>query len=325
LQECGPRVPVVTGFFGPVPGSLLRQVGRGYTDLCSALLAVGLEASELQIWKEVDGIFTADPRKVCTARLISTITPDEAAELTYYGSEVVHPFTMEQAIRRKIPIRIKNVDNPQGGGTVIYPNSEFAESNVSSAATSPVPESLTLKSLNQLASITEDSQRKRVPTAVTIKDNILVLNINSNRKSVSHGFLAGIFSTLDKFGVVVDLISTSEVLVSMAIEDDLGKKGLDRLLNELRKNGTVTVHKDMAILSLVGRQMRSMIGIAGRMFTTLGQGGVNIEMISQGASEINISCVVEARDAVKALNLIHQSCLQIKPEGAKGRVGPWLF
>ena len=81
----------------------------------------------------------------------------------------------------------------------------------------------------------------------------------------------------------------------------------------------VTVHKDMAILSLVGRQMRSMIGIAGRMFTTLGQGGVNIEMISQGASEINISCVVEARDAVKALNLIHQSCLQIKPEGAKGR------
>lgn len=84
------------GFFGPVPGSLLHQVGRGYTDLCSALLAVGLDAAELQIWKEVDGIFTADPRKVPTARLISIISPDEAAELTYYGSEVVHPFTMEQ-------------------------------------------------------------------------------------------------------------------------------------------------------------------------------------------------------------------------------------
>ena len=96
LKQCGARVPVVTGFFGPVPGSLLRQVGRGYTDLCSALLAVGLEASELQIWKEVDGIFTADPRKVPTARLISIISPAEAAELTYYGSEVVHPFTMEQ-------------------------------------------------------------------------------------------------------------------------------------------------------------------------------------------------------------------------------------
>jgi aspartate kinase len=81
----------------------------------------------------------------------------------------------------------------------------------------------------------------------------------------------------------------------------------------------------MAILSLVGRQMRNMVGIAGRMFTTLAQGDINIEMISQGASEINISCVIEARDAVKALNLIHQSCLQIKPEGARGRVGPWLF
>jgi aspartate kinase len=116
VRQCGPRVPVVTGssslnlppqslstslfatgFFGPVPGSLLKQVGRGYTDLAAALLAAGLGASELQIWKEVDGIFTADPRKVLTARLLPVISPEEAAELTYYGSEVVHPFTMEQA------------------------------------------------------------------------------------------------------------------------------------------------------------------------------------------------------------------------------------
>lgn len=81
-----------------MPGSLLRQVGRGYTDLCAAVLAAGLEASELQIWKEVDGIFTADPRKVLTARVIPVISPEEAAELTYYGSEVVHPFTMEQVM-----------------------------------------------------------------------------------------------------------------------------------------------------------------------------------------------------------------------------------
>lgn len=93
---CRTLTMVPTGFFGPIPGSLLRQVGRGYTDLLAALLAVGLQASELQIWKEVDGIFTADPRKVPTARLIPIISPEEAAELTYYGSEVVHPFTMEQ-------------------------------------------------------------------------------------------------------------------------------------------------------------------------------------------------------------------------------------
>jgi len=111
----------------------------------------------------------------------------------------------------------------------------------------------------------------------------------------------------------------------MAIEDVLDRKLQARLVRDLEKIGIVTVHRDMAILSMVGKQMRNMVGIAGRMFTTLAQGNVNIEMISQGANEINISCVIDARDAVKALNLIHQSCLQIKPEGPKGRVGPWLF
>jgi aspartate kinase len=242
LQACGARVPVVTGFFGPVPGSLLRQVGRGYTDLCSALLAAGLGAAELQIWKEVDGIFTADPRKVPTARLIPVISPDEAAELTYYGSEVVHPFTMEQAIRRRIPIRIKNVENPRGGGTVIHPDPEADDDLAAAAALAQaVPEPVSLTSLHALARANEDAQRKRLPTAVTIKEHIVVLNINSNRKSVSHGFLAGIFSTLDKFGVVVDLISTSEVHVSMAIGDSLPQKLLDRLVKDLMKNGTVRI------------------------------------------------------------------------------------
>lgn len=321
IRQCGSRVPVVTGFFGPVPGSLLQQVGRGYTDLLSALLAVGLEASELQIWKEVDGIFTADPRKVPTARLLSIISPDEAAELTYYGSEVVHPFTMEQVIRRKIPIRIKNVDNPQGGGTVIFPDHDADAVQVEeTGGTVPEPASLTM--LENLSLMAEAHHHRKMPTAVTIKEKIVVLNVNSNRKSVSHGFLAGIFSTLDRFGVVVDLISTSEVHVSMAIEDSLAQKLLDRLVTELRKSGTVSVHPEMAILSLVGKQMRNMVGIAGRMFTTLAQGNVNIEMISQGASEINISCVIDAHDAIKALNLIHQSCLNITPEPA---AGPWLF
>ncbi|KAI0674553.1 aspartate kinase [Trametes maxima] len=328
IKQCGNRVPVVTGFFGPVPGSLLRQVGRGYTDLLAALLAAGLGASELQIWKEVDGIFTADPRKVPTARLIPIITPEEAAELTYYGSEVVHPFTMDQVIRRKIPIRIKNVENPKGGGTVIHPDPDLdmVPNGADSAFPPVIPTSSAAKAFLPLTSPCLDKQSHlRQPTAVTIKEHIVVLNVNSNRKNVSHGFLATIFGTLDKYGVVVDLISTSEVYVSMAIEENIGAKVLDRVVRELKKSGTVTVSRDMAILSLVGKSMRNMIGISGRMFTTLGQGNVNIEMISQGANEINISCVIDGRDAVKALNLIHQSCLQIKPEGERGRVGPWLF
>lgn len=188
-----------------MPGSLLAQIGRGYTDLCAALCAVGLSASELQVWKEVDGIFTADPRKVPSARLVPVITPDEAAELTYYGSEVIHPFTMEQVIRAKIPIRIKNVENPNGEGTIIYPDAAFPRGLDTEAPEKEMVESEKGK--------VELGMADRMPTAVTIKDQIVVLNIHSNRKTISHGFLARIFGTLDRAGVVVDLISTSEVHV----------------------------------------------------------------------------------------------------------------
>lgn len=243
IKQCGPRVPVITGFFGPVPGSLLRQVGRGYTDLLAALVAVGLQASELQIWKEVDGIFTADPRKVPTARLIPSITPEEAAELTYYGSEVVHPFTMEQVISQSIPIRIKNIENAKGGGTLIQTPSESSSPTSSDGererdlSIAPAVRKLSKLRLKEDA---HEKLRNKLPTAVTIKENIVVINITSNKKNVSHGFLARMFGILDKHGLTVDLISTSEVHVSMAAENRRGNKAMERLLAEFRKLGTVS-------------------------------------------------------------------------------------
>ncbi|CCV00770.1 unnamed protein product [Malassezia sympodialis ATCC 42132] len=314
IRACS-GVPVVTGYFGNVPGSLLSQVGRGYTDLCAALCAVGLKASELQIWKEVDGVFTADPRKVPTARLVPSITPEEAAELTYYGSEVIHPFTMEQAIKKSVPIRIKNVENPTGSGTVIFPDHTSVSVDddirhdpfVDGHVEQPGPPS---------GSCTPDvvAERRKAPTAVTIKDNILVLNVHSNRKTISHGFFARIFGTLNRYGVVVDLISTSEVHVSMAMTAELKPRTLERLSAELEHIGTVSVLRNMVILSLVGKEMRHMVGVAGRMFSTLAEGNVNIEMISQGANEINISCVIHEAAALKALNLIHYSILELSPK-----------
>ncbi|GAB1212042.1 hypothetical protein ATERTT37_001169 [Aspergillus terreus] len=310
IQECEGKVPVITGYFGTVPGGLLDQIGRGYTDLCAALVAVGIHAKELQVWKEVDGIFTADPRKVPTARLLSAITPAEAAELTFYGSEVIHPFTMEQVIRAKIPIRIKNVMNPKGDGTVIFPDSS---SELEKTAPGHDPKLFRTRSHSFM-------QRPKRPTAVTIKHKILVINVHSNKRSLSHGFFAGIFSVLDRWRLSIDLISTSEVHVSMALHSEmplLNGVGRDEYqiidddlkgaLNDLQKYGTVDIIPEMAILSLVGKQMKNMIGVAGRMFTTLGENNVNIEMISQGASEINISCVIEERDADRALNIIHTS------------------
>ncbi|KAH8152593.1 uncharacterized protein LAJ45_03434 [Morchella importuna] len=297
IQLCEDRVPVVTGYFGTVPGSLLTSVGRGYTDLCSALLAVGLDAEELQVWKEVDGIFTADPRKVPTARLIPVITPEEAAELTYYGSEVIHPFTMEQVIRARIPIRIKNVENPAGEGTIIFPDTIHRKGE--DTPTEP-PRHMRLKTHDPLL-----VQRHKRPTAVTTKNNIVVLNVHSNRKSLAHGFLAEIFSTLDKWRLAVDLISTSEVHVSMALHSEVRENDLKEAIEELKHYGTVDVIRDLTILSLVGKHMKQMVGIAGRMFSTLAESNVNIEMISQGASEINISCVIKQADAIRAMNVLH--------------------
>ncbi|KAI1169066.1 aspartate kinase [Nemania serpens] len=294
IHACVDRVPVITGFFGNVPGSLMDgDIGRGYTDLCAALVAVGLNADELQVWKEVDGIFTADPTKVPTARLLSSITPSEAAELTFYGSEVIHHLTMDQVIKAEppIPIRIKNVTNPRGSGTVVVPD---------------LVQSPAQKIKRSRPSDTSLRKSPKRPTAVTIKDNITVINVHSNKRSISHGFFAKVFSILNKHRISVDLISTSEVHVSMAIHQaGSSVHHFEKAKGELEECGDVSILLDMAILSLVGAEMKNMIGVAGRMFSTLGEHNVNIEMISQGASEINISCVIDAREATRAMNILH--------------------
>ncbi|KAI3400198.1 hypothetical protein diail_4083 [Diaporthe ilicicola] len=274
IEACEDRVPVITGFFGNVPGSLMDgDVGRGYTDLCAALVAVGIKADELQVWKEVDGIFTADPTKVPTARLLSSITPSEAAELTFYGSEVIHHLTMDQVIKADppIPVRIKNVKNPRGEGTIVIPDPVLAPG-----------QQLKRSRPSQINLVRQTPKR---PTAVTIKDKISVINVHSNKRSIAHGFFARVFSILNSYKISVDLISTSEVHVSMAVHLPNSEAVMfDNARKELEDCGDVSVLHEMAILSLVGADMKNMIGVAGKMFTTLGEHRVNIEMISQGKS-----------------------------------------
>ena len=290
--ESGNRVPVVTGFFGPVPGGLLSHVGRGYTDLCAALVAISLGASELQILKEVEGIYSADPRKVPTARLLSTITPSEAAELTFYGSEVIHPFTMEQVIRESIPIRIRNVTNPSGTGTTILPDSTKAPASTN-ITSSRLPTPPVFRSQKSGISGTLVNRAKR-PTAVTVKNRILVINLRSNKRTSSRGFLERTFAILDKWRLSVDLIASSEVNVSMAFYchrelvrgDGEGRQIVDTDLrgavDELARLGAVELVDEMAIVSLVGQEMKNMVGISGAMLSVLGIHNINIEMISQG-------------------------------------------
>jgi aspartate kinase len=278
--RCKPKegeVPVVTGFFGMVPGGLLKAVGRGYTDFTAALIAAGLgreAADEMQVWKEVDGIFTADPRKVSAAKVLPRISPTEASELTYFGSEVLHPFTMERVVSANVPIRIKNTFHPDAPGTVITAHGE---------------------------------ERRAQVTAVTAKRGITVVTIHSNRMFNAHGFLSRVFDALERHSVIVDLVSTSEVSISCTVER---LEDAERAKSDLEKVGQVYLTPGRAILAMVGEGMKYAVGTSGKMFSTLGAAGVNIEMISQGASEINISCVVKEEDAEKGLKAIHRAFME---------------
>ena len=276
-------VPVVTGFIGFVPGGIIERIGRGYTDLTAALIAAELQAEELQIWKEVDGIFSADPRKVPNAHVLDVISPTEAAELTYFGSEVIHPFTMERAIQHKVAIRIKNTFAPEKPGTVIVP-----------------------EGMDDDALATRRLQN-RVAVAVTTKNHVRVVNVNSNRMLHASGFIGQVFDAFRKHKVVIDLISTSEVNISCTIDKS---DRLDELVEDLGALGDVTLKHDRAILSLVGEGMQAHVGVAGRMFSALASAEVNIELITQGASEINISCVIQQQDAATAIQAVHQHFLE---------------
>lgn len=216
----------------------------------------------------------SDPRKVPTARLLSSIHPSEANELTFYGSEVIHHFTIEQCIP-KIPIRIKNVLEPEGAGTIIFLDNR--------EKTDPY-----------------HHQRPKRPTAVTVKQQITVVNVHSYRKVESPEFLAEICKILARWSLAVNLFELNECHVSLAVHsktpfikgaeaedpDDLQTQHQDlaNAIQELKEYGAVDVVHNMAILSLIGLQLKRSIGIAGRMFTALGDNNINIEMISQGKS-----------------------------------------
>eukprot|EP01135_Chromosphaera_perkinsii_P009026 Nk52_evm44s1569 gene=Nk52_evmTU44s1569 len=289
-------VPIVTGFFGYMNGGIMETIGRGYSDFTAALIACGFRAEELQVWKEVDGIFSSDPRKIKNAKLLERVTPGEAAELSFYGSEVIHPFTMEQVTNRKIPIRIKNTFNPDGPGTVIDP---AWGSNLS--GTDSVDSELSVV--------------RQGAVAVTAKRGVLILQVKSNRQLGSRGFFAKVFSILDSHKLNVDIISTSIVDISMTLEDRK-KERLGLALKELAYVGQVSVMKGMAIVSMIGERMSNQVGMSASFFAALSQKKINIEMISQGASEINISCVIAEEGVDIALEALHEILVKTLPSSS---------
>ncbi|KAL8637342.1 MAG: hypothetical protein Q9226_009133, partial [Calogaya cf. arnoldii] len=291
VKESQATVPVVTGYFGSIPGGLLARIGRGYTDLCASLLTIGLEAKELQVWKEVEGFYTADPRRVPNAKLLPRISPDEASELTFNGSEIIHFLAMGQAVRSKILIRVRNVMNPSGAGTIVQPmNPNAARTDFDHDIGSN-----TGKSKSRCTVLGQ--QCAKTPVAMTSKHNIVVVNVFSHERSTRPSFFTDIITVLGRWKLAIALMCTSQVQLSMAIDsqapptmnaddDDstLANPNLLRAIEQLQKIGTVNVLSKMAVISLVGRSMRCSSRTAGGVFTVLGDNDVKIQMIAQGQS-----------------------------------------
>lgn len=311
IRRCEATVPVVTGFFGPIDRGILTQIGRGYTDFCASMISVGLQAKELQVWKEVEGIFTADPSKVPTAKMLPVISFEEASELTFHGSEVIHYAAMRLAMRGSISMRIKNVLNPQAPGTLVvndWKDDDLSPLNSLSLARVAVQEPL----------LYMQHDGPPTPTAITSKDNILLIKIRSAERLKAHSFLAGIFSVFDKCNLSIDLICTSEVQVSVALHSEVSlltgedvddfelvRQELKSAIAQLQDYGDVELLHNRTIISLVGKQVRRTPDVTGQMFSTLSENRIKIEMITHGASEISTSCVVQEQEAGRAVALLH--------------------
>ena len=260
-------VPVIPGFIGRTAKGVTSTLGRGGSDWSAAVIGAALRAEEIQIWTDVDGLMTVDPRVVAKARVMPEASFDEAAELAYFGAKVLHPATIKPAVERGIPVRILNSLNPTAPGTLIGSRAEAAHGQ---------------------------------PRAIAFKKGISVVLISQPRMLMAYGFVAKVFEVFDRHRTPVDLIATSEVSISLTVDEP---ERLPAVQRDLAGLGDVKVLPDMAIVSVVGGGFMRQQGLAGRIFQALRD--VNIVMISFGASDVNVSFVVADGEAEQAVRLLH--------------------
>ena len=265
------------GFIGSTVDGITTTLGRGGSDYSASILGVAADATCIEIWTDVDGMMTCDPRIVPAAKVISQVTFQEAAELAYFGAKVLHPLTIKPAVEKSIPVKVLNTMRPDSPGTLIQ--ADMPESDID-------PKNIPL------------SQRI---CAIASKKNITALFISSPRMLMAHGFLAKVFSVFDRHKTSIDLIATSEVSLSITIDST---ENLDAIKEDLAEWGELKVLNNTAIVTVVGRQFRGSSGIAGEVFSAMKD--INILVISGGASDINLSFLVLNEDADNAVKQLHK-------------------
>ena len=266
-------VVVTQGYIGSTKDGRTTTLGRGGSDFSAALFGAWLNDDAIQIWTDVDGVMTCDPRLVPEARSIRVMTFSEAAELAYLGAKVLHPDTIAPAVQKNIPVYVLNSLHPDAKGTIITND----------------PERLSGMSYEGLVK------------SIAVKKGQCIINVRSNRMFGRHGFMKELFDVYARYGVSVEMIATSEVSVSLTVDE---KSFSDELIGELKGLGEVDLEHGVATISVVGDNLRMSRGVAGRIFSALKD--VNLRMISQGASEINVGVVVEEPEVVTAVNNLHR-------------------
>src|ERR1700678_2744665 len=276
LLDAG-QVPVMGGFIGANRAGITTTIGRGGSDFSAAIFGAGLGAERIEIWTDVDGILTTDPRICPDARRIKVISFDEAAELAYFGAKVLHPATVLPAVQKNIPVYVLNSLNPTCEGTKI---------------------------------IARAPRCKNIFKAIALKKKITLVEVASPRRLLVHGYLKSIFEAFDQHNVAVDVVSTSEVSVSVTAETN---EAIPALAADLAKIADVKYEGRKAIVCLVGENLRDTAGIAAKVFGILED--VKIRMISQGASEINLTFVIEEDDAAEVVRRLHHAFFaEVDPE-----------
>jgi aspartate kinase len=274
-------VVVVTGFIGATQEGIITTLGRGGSDYSAAILGRALEVEQVWIWTDVDGVMTADPRLVSNAKTINQLSYREVAELAFYGAKVLHPRTIRPIIEHDIPLWIKNTFNPHAAGTEI--TRQPAEENGNIKAVTAIRE-LSLVNVEGKGMLGVPGIAARTFGAVAREQiSVLLISQASSEQSICFAVPAGSTQT------VIDGLETE-------FEDELARRNIDR----------IWAQEDVAIVTVVGAGMRGTPGIAGSLFSSLGDYPVNIIAIAQGSSECSISIVVEGRDTASAEQAIHE-------------------
>lgn len=278
LLESG-VIPVVSGYIAANQDGVVTTLGRGGSDYTATILGVALEMDEVWIWTDVDGIMTTDPKIVPKAKMLSQLSYQEAAEMAIFGAKAMHPRALEPVIKESVPVRIRSVFKPENVGTLITKETK--------------------------------AKASEVVKAVAMIKNVAMLNINGAGMVGAPGSYAKVFEVLGKNGINVMMISTavSEANMSLIIRRNLLARAVSTLeialLDGKSVVGEVTAEDDVCVIAVMGAHMKGTLGVASKIFETVAKAGINIRMIAQGSSELNVSFVVAEKDGEAVVKAIH--------------------